>query len=165
MVGTWSSGVVRLLNLWAAWPGVGGERTNTSTGTVEFKISPQGNFVKTYKDVQFNSVITSPRSVGTAQLNLYYEITGCITTRAIDAQKGWFELSNILDQTEWKLQYQPKATIPMKTTYGRGEWFQFGVCVQGESGCSSTYYFEGDKLRFNGGVANGAYTDLERVSE
>jgi hypothetical protein len=53
----------------------------------------------------------------------------------------------------------------MKTTYGRGEWFQFGVCVQGESGCSSTYYFEGDKLRFNGGVANGAYTDLERVSE
>jgi hypothetical protein len=165
MVGTWSTGVVRLLNLWLAWPGVGGERTNTSTGTVEFKISPQGNFVKTYKDVQFNSVVNNGRSVGTAQLNLYYEVAGCITTRAINDEKGWFELSNIIDQTEWKLQSQPKPTIPMKTTYGQGEWFQFGVCVQGENGCSSTYYFEGDKLRFNGGVANGAYTDLERISD
>ena len=48
---------------------------------------------------------------------------------------------------------------------GRADWFQFSVCVAGPNGCAGTYYFEGDKLRFNGGTGVGMYDDLVKIAD
>ena len=165
MVGTWSTGVNKLLSVWAAWPGIPGSRVNTGTGTVEFKISPQGNFVKTYREVRLSSVITNGRDVGNASLEFKHEVTGCITTEAMSAEQGWIHMSNIFDQVEWQSQKQLKPTHPVETSRGRADWFQFSVCVAGPNGCAGTYYFEGDKLRFNGGTGVGMYNDLVKIAD
>jgi hypothetical protein len=165
MIGTWSTGVTKILNMWAAWPGVPGTKVNTGSGTVEFTISPQGNFVKSYREVKFKSVVTNGRDVGNFELELLYEVTGCLKTRAIDANKGWLYLTDILDQTEWISTSQQKQTQPVFTKHGHGDWFQFSVCVQGANGCSSTFYFEDNKLRFNGGGGIAVYDDLERIAD
>ena len=86
------------------------------------------------------------------------------TTRKIDDQKGWLYLNHLFDQTEWTLESKPRATLPTKITHGHGELFNL-VCVEGPNDCAGTYYFEGEKLRFNGGVANGAYTELEKIAD
>lgn len=168
MIGTWSASINRILDLWVRFSTLGTDPANVTSsgqGTVEFQISPQGNLVKSYQDVQFNLAQTNGRDIGTAKLNLFYEVTGCITTRAINSDRGWFELSNVVDQTEWAMQKQSKPIHPVQYSRGHGEWFQFGICVEGNNGCSSTYYMEGDLLRFHGGTANSNYPDLVKVSD
>lgn len=165
MVGTWSTGVTKILNMWASWPGIPGSRVNSGLGTIEFTISSHGNFVKRYRSVQFNSVVTNRNDVGMASLELDYEVTGCLTTRGIDQNKGWLYMTDIFDNIEWISRYQAKPTQPMVTKRGHADWFQFSVCVNGPGGCQGTYYFEDNNLRFDGGAGVRVYDDLVRIAE
>jgi hypothetical protein len=165
MVGTWSTGIENLLAAWDAWPRTGSHRESSGTGTVEIKISSQGNIVKSYHDVQFNSTTTTGRDTATEQLNLNYDISGCLTTRPINPNKGWFFVSDLMDMNEWTLQTQSSASHPIVTRNGISDWYEYSLCVAGTHGCMSNYYFEGDRLRILGASVNGMYTDLVKISD
>jgi hypothetical protein len=166
MIGTWKTSTDKLLNIWGSYPYSGGVKENHGTGAIEFEIGRRGEIIKKYKDVHFTSVVTKGKDVSTLDFKMFYEVSGCMTTRAIDADKGWLFLTDFTDQVEWVTETRPNKNGPLITRHNGGEWFQSSFCAGPgtvANPCSSTYYFEGDLLRFTGGVSNNAYSDLVRV--
>lgn len=162
MVGTWQEGHDRMLAIWAAFPTQGESRRDSGTGGVEFVIGTRGEFVKRYSKLKLFSEISNRRQLNTIEFEMMYEMSGCLTTRSINENRGWLHISELLDQIEWT-----KTTVlrpsPMTTVEsGHGEWPFFSVCA-GKEPCSGTYVFDEGKLRIHGGLGNNVYMNLERV--
>lgn len=166
MVGTWESPGTRYLEIWGNYPYTGGIKENTGSGTIEIIIGRHGEIIKKYKDLNFFSRVTKGNKVSTIDFRMKYEVSGCMTTRSINETQGWLYINDMLDRVQWTTVTQTGASGPAVFKQAHGEWYQSSLCAGNgttENPCTGTYFFEGDLLRFNGGVGNSVYNDLIRV--